>query len=159
MAVTSYSTKVMRCMQGYESELTPVTLPDALKLGCHAVYYLRIFFVTGSCTTDPTVIKVQVNGTWKLPVQSAHVIQNVIVSHENENGTFLSGFTLNSDEKPHYIGNHFKNRVKPTRSQHGKTVDFLISDATAADGGMYSVRVTSLHNTHTSCYKLFVVGK
>ena len=92
-------------------------------------------------------------------MHSRHTIQNVIVSHEAENGTFLSGFTLNSNETPHYMGDHFKNRVTPTRSQHGKAVDFFISDATAADGGMYSVRVSSIHDTSTSCYKLFVMGK
>ena len=83
----------------------------------------------------------------------------MIVSRVLENGTFLEVFSVNSDEMPHIHDRRYENRTKPKRSQQGKAVDILVSNAPSADGGNYSARVSSAHDTFTSNYTVFVIGK
>ena len=115
--------------------------------------------VTDLESNDPIKIKVHLNGTWKLPIQSRHSIHNVIVSRVLENGTFLEIFSVNSDERPHFYNKSYENRTKAKRSQQGNAVDILVSNAPLADGGNYSARVSSAHDTITSNYMVFVMGK
>ena len=117
----------------------------------------RIFsasYITGCDSSDP-VLKVDLNGAWKLHIQSRHTIQNIVVSH----GRFVNCFIINSNETPHILDRRFENRIKITRSSLGNALDILVTNATSEDGGTYSVHVTTDHVTFTKCYSLYVMGK
>lgn len=135
--------------------------------------FLLILWTTGyavctgtGCTTQPLlpksnvpVVKIHPNGTWKFPIESRHSIYNVIVSRAYKNGSFLEIFSVNSDETPHIYDGRYANRTKPKRSRSGRTVDILISNATSADGGTYSVLVFAQHETVTSYFRVYVMGR
>ena len=113
------------------------------------------------CESHDPVVTAHLGATFEFHLQNRHTIQNILVSHKvYENGTFVDCYSTNSDKKPHMYEacTRYENRLTITMSPQRNTLYIQASNAESADGGIYSVRITTDHMTFTKCYRLYILG-